>query len=402
MDIVTESKKYFFNVFKRLPLYIDHGKGVYLYDKEGMKYIDCLSGLGVNLLGYVHPKVNEAIIEQLKKHSHLSNFFVQDKVLELAKALIQITGYNKVFFSNSGTEAIDGIIKLVKRWAKANGKDDIEFIAIEGAFHGRSIGGLSLTIQEKYQKDYKPLLPGVRGIQFNNVGQLIETASSKTSAVFIEFIQGEGGVRPVSRDLIAKLKDLQQKYNFLIIADEIQTGLGRTGKFFGFEHFDIKPDIVAIAKGLGGGLPLGAILGNEKVAESWNVSDHGTTCGGNAVAAAAGIAVIDELIDNGVMQNALEVGKYFVEKLQELKSKYQDFIVEVRGKGLMLGVEVKDKAQDVLNESLKDGLILNVTAGNTLRLLPPLIFTKSNVDEVIEILDDVIGRIIGGESAEMS
>jgi len=285
-SLPEKEHRFFFQTYKRLSLDIVRGEGCYLYDRKGNRYVDFFGGLAVNALGYRHEGVNEAIRRQIDRYTHLSNFYVQETQVALAERLLGATGFNKVFFTNSGTEAIEGALKLGRKWGKKNGKT--ELFGLSNSFHGRTMGALSLTERAKYREGYEPFLADVRHIRFNNVGDLRANVGPATIGVFLEFVQGEGGVNVVSPDFVRELEDLRTKHSFLILADEIQSGIGRTGKFFGFEHFAVRPDVVVVAKALGGGLPLGAFLGNEKVSDVLTYGAHGSTFGGNPVACAAG------------------------------------------------------------------------------------------------------------------
>jgi acetylornithine aminotransferase len=384
---MTSSEKeasYFFHTYKRLSLEIERGEGVHLYASDGTRYLDFLGGIAVNALGYAHPKVLAAINDQAKKYIHLSNYFLMDPQIELAELLVKHSGFKKVFFCNSGSEAIEGALKLSRRWGLKQNKTEI--ISFSNAFHGRTMGALSMMDRPKYRDGYDPFLPNFRVLDFNAPLQLELAISEKTAAVVLEFIQGEGGVDPVSKEFVAELKRLKEKFGFLIVADEIQAGLGRTGKFFGFQHYDIQPDVVTLAKPLGGGLPLGAVLGSEAVADVFEPGVHGTTFGGNPVACAAGIVVVKELMDNGVMENAKKVGHHFISKLRELQKSKPDIIKEVRGMGLMVGVNLTHESDSVVAKMRDLHVLANSTNNTVVRLLPPLIVTNEHADEAAKSL----------------
>ncbi|HFB68286.1 MAG TPA: aminotransferase class III-fold pyridoxal phosphate-dependent enzyme, partial [Calditrichae bacterium] len=281
-----------------------------------------------------------------------------------------------------------GALKIVKKWANQHGKSEI--ICFEGAFHGRTIGALSVTAQEKYQKSFQPLLPGIQHIPYNNVEKLRETVTEKTAAVVLEFVQGEGGVVPATPEFVAELASLREKFHFLIIADEIQAGIGRTGYFFSYEHYGIRPDIVTSAKALGGGMPLGAFLVTEPLVNVLVRGEHGTTFGGNPVSCAAGIAVVDELMENGLLDHVKEIGEYFSAQLRELQKKYPEKIKEVRGRGLMQAMVINEEGYPYVLKGIENGLIFNATATNVLRFLPPLIVTKAEIDTAVEVLSTVL------------
>lgn len=384
MDIFEKEKKYFLNVYKRFPIDVDKGRGVYLYDKNGLCYIDFLAGIAVNALGYNHPDVLDALKKQMDRNLHLSNFFIQDIQVELAAKLIELTPFSKIFFTNSGTEAIEGLIKLIKKWGLQRGKKEI--IAFQGSFHGRSLGSLSITMQEKYQKNFQPLLPDIKTVPFNNVEKFEQSVNEKTIAVFYEGITGEGGVRPVSTDMLNAMKRGREKYDYLLIADEIQTGVGRTGKFYYYENTNVIPDAIASAKGMGGGLPLGCFFVNEHLADVFNKGEHGTTCGGNPLACAAGLATVNKVSDILFLKKIDQTGSYFKNLLYEIQNEFNDIVVDVRGQGLMLGMEVRRDAGKLMEAAFRQGLIFNLAGGDTLRFVPPLIVEKSEIDEAVEKL----------------
>jgi len=384
MDILDLEQECFLNVYKRFPLDLEKGKEAYLYDKNGFCYLDFLSGIAVNALGYNHPAIISAINKQMHRNLHLSNYFVQDIQIELAKKLLDLTPFSRLFFTNSGTEAIEGLLKLVKKWAFEKNKNEI--IAFEGSFHGRSLGALSITIQEKYQKSFLPLLPNIKIVPFNDAEKLEETISNKTAAIFFEGITGEGGVRPVSEEIFNVLKKGREKYGFLTIMDEIQTGIGRTGKFFYYEHADFIPDAIATAKGLGGGLPLGAFLVGEHLTKIFTKGEHGTTYGGNPLACATGLATVNTVSEELFLKNVERRGNYLKSLLYAIAQDFQDIAVDVRGIGLMVGLEVREDAFKIMDEAFKQGLIINIAGGNTLRFVPPLIVDEQLIDEACEKL----------------
>ena len=387
-SIFEKESKYFFHTFHRLPIEIDRGEGVYLYAKDGKRYLDFFGGIAVNVLGYNHPSINAAIENQIHRYIHLSNYYVQDKVVELAERIIIASGYKRIFFSNSGTEAIEGAVKLVRKWGK--GSEKTQLLNLTNSFHGRTMGALSLTERPAYRDGYEPFLPNTESIEFNNVGDLQSKVNGQTLAVVLEFIQGEGGINVVSKEFVQVLKLLQEKFGFLIVADEVQAGVGRTGKFFGFENYDIRPDIAIIAKAIGGGLPLGAILGNDKVADVLTYGTHGTTFGGNPVACAAGCAVMEEIIDKGLMKQAGIIGEYLKSKAIELQNKFPAIIKEVRGYGCMLGIDLNQGGQPIVDELLKRGILINCTNNSVLRLLPPYIVTEDQCDQLMFELHSIL------------
>lgn len=390
-SLFDKEHQLFFQTYKRLPLDIERGDGCYLYDRSGKRYLDFFGGLAVNSLGYNHPRVKEAIVQQINKYIHLSNYYVQEPQVRLAEKLIAASGYRRLFFTNSGTEAIEGAIKLARKWGKNNGK--IDLFGLSNSFHGRTMGALSLTERQKYREEYEPFLPNTDHIVFNDVDELRRKVNERTLGIVLEVIQGEGGIHVVSSEFVKELKALREKFGFLIIADEIQSGLGRTGKFFGFEHFDLRPDIVAIAKPLGGGLPLGAFLGNERVEDTFSYGMHGTTFGGNPVACAAGIVVLEEIVDNGLMKNAAEMGSYLKSAFQAMKQELPTIITDVRGFGCMLGIELSHEGQPVVDELQRRGILVNCTNTNVIRLLPPLLITRQHCDQLLSEFRAVVGTL---------
>ncbi|MBI4810335.1 MAG: aminotransferase class III-fold pyridoxal phosphate-dependent enzyme [Ignavibacteriales bacterium] len=362
MTLKEFEAEYFFHSYQRLPIEITHGERVYLFTKDGMKYLDMFGGLAVNALGYGNPKILEAITEQSKKFIHLSNFYLQEPQIRLAELLVRHSGYWKVFFSNSGTEAIEGAIKIARKWGKSKGKSEI--ISFTKGFHGRTLGA-----------------------PYNDIYSLKSSVSEKTTAIVLEFIQGEAGIIQSSQEFVSELKRLKDKFDFLIIADEIQSGLGRTGKLFSFQHYkNISPDIVVVAKALGGGLPLGAILGNSSVAGVIQPGDHGSTFGGNPVACAAGVVVLNEIVEGGIMKNAEQMGSILKSELTKLKSEFPSLIKDVRGMGLMLGLELSRECDSIVTSLRERGVLINCTNKNILRFLPPLIINQDHIRFAIDQL----------------
>ncbi len=388
-SLFEKEQQYFFRTYKRLPLDIIRGDGCVLYARDGKEYIDFFGGLAVNALGYNHPRVKRAIVEQIDRYIHLSNFFVQEPQVRLAEKLMHITRYKRLFFTNSGTEAIEGALKLARKWGVKEGKSHI--FGLSNSFHGRTMGALSLTERPKYRDGYEPFLPNIGHLPYNDGEQLRKNVNETTLAVVLEFIQGEGGIYVVSPEYASELNALREKYGFLIIADEIQAGMGRTGKFFGFEQFGVRPDIAVLAKAIGGGLPLGAFLGNERVAETFTYGVHGTTFGGNPVACAAGCAVMDELVQGGLMKRAGEIGEYLKSKFVSLQSAHPSLIKEVRGFGCMLGIELTREGQPIVDELQQRGFLVNCTNTNVLRFLPPYTISEQQCDFLVAHLEEVLG-----------
>jgi acetylornithine/N-succinyldiaminopimelate aminotransferase len=391
MSIESENRLFFHN-YARLPLAIDFGKGSYLHTTDGGRYLDMIAGIGVNALGYGDHRLIDAINTQAAKFIHVSNLFMQEPQFALAERLLDISGLSRVFFANSGTEVIEAAIKLSRKWALQNGNTDKkEVLSLSNCFHGRTYGAMSLTAKPKYVEGYEPLLPDLGMIDFNDTADLERKVSSRTAAVFVEFVQGEGGIHQLNEPFIAKLKTLAEQFNFLIVADEIQAGCGRTGTFFNYMQFDIQPDLVCAAKPLGGGLPLGALIGNDKVADVFTPGSHGTTFGGNPVACAAGLAMIDAIYEDRLMENAITMGKLLHEGFLKLASQYPR-ILEVRQYGLMVGVTVDRDAKYYADQAVKKHLLINATSQNVIRLLPPLSIGMDEVQLCIDTLDEIFSE----------
>ena len=378
-------------VFARYKIVLDHGEGVYVYDTKGKKYIDFLGGIAVNVLGHGYPALVNAVAAQAKKMIHCSNLYYTQTQADAAAKLAARFGGGKVFFGNSGAEANEGAIKLARKYAHTISKDKSEIICAWHSFHGRTLATLTATGQPKYQEGFGPLPEGFSYVDFGDYDALEKMVSEKTCAVMLETIQGEGGVHVPPKDYFKKVRTLCNKYGALLILDEIQSGMGRTGKFFAYEHFNVKPDIVTLAKGLAGGVPIGAFIATNKVAVAFHAGDHGSTFGGNPLACAAANAVLDAMTPE-FLENVEKMGEYFKERLLALQKKLPWFIKEVRGSGLILGMELTKEGRDVVNACLEEGAIINCTAGNVLRFVPPLIVTKSEIDEVMNVLDRVLPR----------
>lgn len=377
-----------FQTYKRLPITIEKALGCEIWDGEGKRYLDFLGGIAVNALGHSHPKIIDAVCEQAKKYMHVSNYFYQEPQIALAEKIKEVGGFDRVFFSNSGTEAMEGAMKLARRWGHDKGKSD--FVAFSGGFHGRTYGALSIMDKPQYKENMGPFLEGTKIAKYNDIEDLRAKVDEKTCAVVLEFFQGEGGISSPTDEFAKEIMNLKDKFGFLLIADEIQAGAGRTGKFYGFEHFAVKPDIATMAKGIGGGLPLGAIVAKEALASVWDKGNHGTTYGGNAVACAAGLAVVNELTEGGVMENARIQGEFLKGELSQLQVKYPALITELRGTGLMLGVVLSFPAAELVDSMLELGVIANAASGTVLRLVPPLVIKREECIEFIDKLDNCL------------
>jgi acetylornithine/N-succinyldiaminopimelate aminotransferase len=385
MNIITKEKELFLHAYNRIPVDISHGEGVYLFDKAGNRYLDFFSGLCVNALGHSHPEIIEAVSSQIKRFSHLSNTFITDIQVEFAEKLLKYSGMSKVFLSNSGTEAVEGTIKIIRR---LKGPDK-KIFSFTGSFHGRTYGALTLTSKQQYREGFEPLLPNIELLKFNDLNDL-NKINENTAAVFIEFIQGEGGIVPASNEFAEQLNNLREKFGFILAADEIQNGIGRTGKPFAYNHYNIKPDIVIAAKAIGGGLPLGAIMVDEKLSDVFETGKHGTTFGGNPVACAAGKVVLENVFEKGLIESVRENGNYFFRELMKLKSAYPDDIKEVRSKGFMIGVEHNYNCDHLVEKFRDKNVFVNCTNQNVIRVLPPLIAEKEHIDYFVKAYVEIV------------
>lgn len=392
-EIKALDQQYFMNTFgERLPVAFDHGKGVKLYDTEGKEYTDFFAGIATNSLGYAHPKVTSAMMEQVQKVCHTSNLYYVEPQAKLAKLIVENTFADKVFFGNSGAEANEGCIKLACKYFYEKGEDRWEIITASNSFHGRTLATIAATGQPKYQKPYKPLLPqGIVNVPFNDLAAIRDAVTPHTAAVMLEVIQAEGGVIPGTQEYIRGVRALCDELGILMIVDEVQTGMGRCGKLFAHEFYDIVPDIMSAAKALGNGMPIGAVLAKGEIADAFHPGDHGSTFGGNALACAAGYAVLSTMLDEKIPEKAAQTGAYLKNKLKEtLKDKKA--VVDVRGAGLLLGIQLGSEiaAGDVVKALLAKGFVTGTAAGNVLRLLPPLIIEKEDCDALAAALAEVL------------
>lgn len=389
-EIISLEKTYLFNTYPRLPLFIERGSGVTVWDINGKSYTDMLGGIAVNALGYAHPRIIRAIREQIECCIHGSNLFYHPYQGQLAKKLVDISGLAKVFFTNSGTEAVEAAFKIAHAYAKQKGHPDkYEIVALENSFHGRTAGALAATASEKYRKPFEPLLPGVRFAKPNHADDLAAKIDENTCAVIIEPIQGEAGVYPINGDYLRRARELCDRYDALLIFDEIQCGLGRTGRYFHFQKFNIKPDLLTVAKSLAAGLPLGAMLGSEKVANVFAHGDHGTTFGGGPLACRVALEFLSVIEEEGLLEHVAQMGTYLHNKLTGLKEKFAG-IREVRGEGLMIGVQFTDSCKPLVEKLLQAGFITNCTHENVIRLLPPFIVQKQHIDAFVSALETIL------------
>ena len=403
-QIRAAESKLLLQTYDRNPILFVGGEGVHLIDESGVRYLDLLSGIGVNALGYGHPAIERAIVNQSRALIHTSNLFYHEGQAELALRLTERTGMDRVFFSNTGTEAWEGALKLARAHAgllRSEGKQiGTKFLALEQSFHGRTFGSMSTTYKAKYREPFAPGVPGVEFVRFNDVADLRAKFSTEVCAILVEAIQGEGGIRPLTQEFMAEARKLADSTGAFLVVDEIQAGLGRTGKWCGYQHYGIKPDVTTLAKPIAGGIPLGAVLCTEEAARAIHAGMHGTTFGGGPLACAVAIAVIDEIESEGLLQHVTEVGEYFQERLRGLKKKHE-CIKDVRGKGLMLAAELDnaDLAKQTVAEMLKRRIVINCTSDTVLRFLPPYILERKHVDEAIKALDEIFTQKAAAVSA---
>jgi acetylornithine/N-succinyldiaminopimelate aminotransferase len=391
---IDEAEKVLMHTYNRYKVVLDHGKGMYLYDVEGKEYLDFVSGIGVFALGYNNKQYNETLKKQVDTLLHTSNYFYSIPTLEAAKKLTKVSGMDRVFFTNSGAEAIEGAIKLARKYFyKKKGKAGGEIISMEHSFHGRSMGALSVTGTKKYREAFEPLIGGVRFATFNNLDSVKENINDNTCAVIMEPVQGEGGIYPSTEEFINGVRRLCDEKGILLIFDEIQCGMGRTGSMFSYQSYDIKPDIMTCAKALGCGVPVGAFAATEDVAQAFEPGDHGTTYGGNPFVGAAVNKVLDIFEEENVIDNVKIIGKYLSTKLDEIKQKYS-IITEHRGRGLMQGLEFTIPVNDIIANALNKGLILISAGKNVIRFMPPLVLGKNHVDDMIDILTSCLDMCV--------
>ena len=390
------SAKYLMETYSRLPITMQKGSGSWLWDTEGKKYLDYTTGIAVNNLGHCHPKITEAIISQASALVHTSNLFNIENQSALGERLISNSFADRVFFCNSGTEAVEGSLKLARKWGAQNG-GKFAVISTQGAFHGRTFGALSATESEKYREGFSPFLEGFHFAPYGDPEAIARLASeTNPCAVILEPVQGENGVIVPPPGYLKQVEDICGKSDMLLILDEIQVGMGRTGKLFAYEHEDVRPDIVALAKALGGGVPCGAVLATEEVAKHFTPGAHGSTFGGNPLAAGAACATIETILRENLPERAGKLGNYFLEKLEEIRQKYSEYIKDVRGKGLIIGVEFSDGdfARDCFSVSVKNGLLVILTVERVFRILPPLNTNKEEIDFAVDVITKSIEEVV--------
>ena len=390
--IVEMEKRYLLQNYGRHPLVLQRGDGPYMWDLDGKRYLDFIAGIGVNALGQNHPRIVAAIREQSARLIHTSNLFYNEYQGPLAKKIAEVSGLQRSFFANSGTEATEGMLKMIKAHGRAIDPAKYEVISLENSFHGRSIGALSITGQAKYRADFEPLMPGVGFVFANDIAGLEAAVNERTAGICLEWIQGEGGIVPLDHAFTRKARELADKFDALLCFDEIQCGVGRTGKYFGYQLADppVMPDIMTAAKPIACGIPLGVIAVNERAAKSIRSGMHGSTFGGNALAARVALEFFDVL--EGLLPQISRVGEYFRAGLRKLAGRYS-YIKEVRGYGLMVGMELTIPGKDIVDKAMANGLLLNCTHDTVLRFLPPYIVTEQHVDEALAVLDGVFQTV---------
>jgi len=393
-EYIEEAEKALLHTYNRYQVVLDKGDGVYLYDIEGKKYLDFCAGIAVFALGYHNKKYNDALKAQIDKVIHTSNYYYNVPAIQAAKKLKKVSGMDRVFFTNSGAEAVEGAIKAARKYAYLkDGRTDHEIIAMEHSFHGRTMGALSVTGNPKYREAFQPMIGNIRFAKLNDFDSVLANVTEKTCAIILETVQGEGGIYPAKESFLKQIKALCEEKDILLILDEIQCGMGRTGSMYAWQKYGVKPDIMVTAKALGCGVPVGAFLMTEKTAEnSLSSGDHGTTYGGNPLAAAAINIVLDLFEENHIIDNVKETGAYLEEKLESLVSRY-DFIRERRGLGLMQGLAFTRPVNDIITKALDKGLILINAGADIIRFVPPLIITREHVDEMTAILTDCLESV---------
>lgn len=394
-EVKALDAKYYMNTFgERTPICFTEGRGIELTASDGRVYRDFFAGIAVSSLGYGHERLTRELCDQVTKLIHVSNIYYGEQQARLAQMIVENTCADRVFFANSGAEANEGAIKLAKKYFDVNGqKERNEFITLKSSFHGRTLATVAATGQEKYQKPYKPLLEKFIHVEINNIEALRAAVSSKTAAIMVELIQGESGVHPLDREYVEAVTSICKENGIIFIVDEIQTGIGRCGELFAHQYYGVEPDIFTMAKGLGGGVPVGGFAAKQKFADAFVPGDHGTTFGGNPLAMRASCVVLDEMLNGGVIENVREVGAYFFDKLNALAERCGK-IAEVRGAGLMIGVEFKEEIAKAAGAAMREeGYLVGVIGTKVFRIVPPLILTKNDVDGFVETLESVLGRI---------
>ena len=378
------------NTYSRFPICFERGEGMYLYDTEGKKYLDFVAGIAVNSLGHANPRLGETIAKQAMTLIHCSNLYYTVPQVKLAEKLVEKTDFDKVFFCNSGAESVESALKLARKYAYMKGKPGTEIIAMEHSFHGRTYGAVTATGQEKYQKGLGEMLPNIIHVPYNDFDALKAAVSEKTCAILMEVMQGEGGIIPADREYLQNVRKLCDEKDILLMFDEVQTGVGRCGELFAYQLYGVAPDCLSTAKGLAGGVPIGAFMAKESAAKAFNPGDHASTFGGNPLATSCGLVVMNELFEGGLLENVKKNGQYLGETLKNIAKKHENLVSDVRGMGFMWGMELKDEAAPIIKKCIDAGLLLVGAGPNVIRFVPPLIAQKEDIDEMAKILDKAL------------
>ena len=378
------------NTYSRFPICFERGEGMYLYDIDGKKYLDFVAGIAVNSLGHANPRLGETIAKQAMTLIHCSNLYYTVPQVKLAEKLVEKTDFDKVFFCNSGAESVESALKLARKYAYMKGKPGTEIIAMEHSFHGRTYGAVTATGQEKYQKGLGEMLPNIIHVPYNDFDALKAAVSEKTCAILMEVMQGEGGIIPADKEYLQNVRKLCDEKDILLMFDEVQTGVGRCGELFAYQVYGVAPDCLSTAKGLAGGVPIGAFMAKESAAKAFNPGDHASTFGGNPLATSCGLVVMNELFEGGLLENVKKNGQYLGETLKNLAKKHEKMVSDVRGMGFMWGMELKGEAAPIIKKCIDAGLLLVGAGPNVIRFVPPLIASKEDIDEMAKILDKAL------------
>ena len=395
-EVEQIDSKYHFQIYGRLPILLKKGKGSHVWDSDGNEYIDVLGGIAVNSLGHCHPKLVDAIKKQAEQLIHCTNIYYIEPQAKLEKLLLDNCDMDRALFVNSGTEAVESAIKLARKWASKHEKGG-GIITMDGSFHGRSLACVTATGQKKYRVGFDPLPSGFKTVPFNDLQAVEDAIDDSICAVMVEPVQGEGGIVAADKTYLKGVRDLCDKHNILLIFDEIQCGMARTGHLFTYQGYNVIPDMITIAKALGGGFPIGALLAKEEIANAFDKGDHGTTFGGNPLATAAAYASVSTLINENLAQKAQKTGSYLMNKLNEERKK-TTHIKEVRGKGLMVGIVLDQKGKELVPEMMKHGVLANCTAENVIRFVPPLTISEKDLDTAVSVLMDAIGEVFSDDN----
>lgn len=392
-EIIESGKNVIMNTYASFPIVLDRGEGCYVYDTDGKEYLDFVAGIAVNTLGYNNKKLEENILAQFRKLHHCSNLYWTEPTIALAEKLTQNSAFDKVFFCNSGTEAMEAGLKLSRKYGNMkHGEERYEIITMENSFHGRTFGSVTATGQTKYQKGFGPLLPGVSHVKYNSIEDLKNAVTDKTCAIVVEAIQGEGGVCPAEQEFLENIRDICDEKDIVLVFDEVQTGIGRTGKLFAYEMYGVEPDIICMAKGLAGGIPMGAMMAKDRIASAFEPGNHASTFGGNPLACSAALTVLDELLENGLMENVKVQGERLKKGLEALREKYS-VVEDVRGMGLMQGIAVKPElVKGIVASAIENGLLLVGAGANVIRFVPPLVVREAEIDKALEIMEKAISE----------